>query len=89
MLKTTVKAEVEIDFKEGKKTIEMMLKSASEIDDCEEGKAIILNLRSGEAYTGIFKGMDDEEIMLGSLSEKNTIGLKVSWVRDYYEQSVL
>ena len=82
----TVTAEVEINFAEGKKTIEMLLKSPSEIDDCEEGKAIVLNLRNGETYTGIFKGVDDEEIMLGSLSGKGAIGLKAFWVRDYFEQ---
>jgi hypothetical protein len=68
----TVTAEVEIDFKEGKRTIEMELKEPHEIEDCEEGKAVMLNLRNGETYTGIFKGMDgDEDIMLGSLSGGN------------------
>lgn len=79
-------AEVEIDFAEGKKTIEMLLKSPIEIDDCEVGKIIVLNLRSGETYTGIFKGMDDEYIMLGSLTMQVTIELKALWVRDYFEQ---
>jgi hypothetical protein len=83
----TVTAEVEIDFKEGKRTIEMELKEPHEIEDCEEGKAVMLNSRNGETYTGIFKGMDgDEDIMLGSLSGGNTIGLKVNWVNDYFEQ---
>lgn len=83
----TVTAEVEIDFKEGKRTIEMELKEPHEIEDCEEGKAVMLNLRNGETYTGFFKGMDGgEDIMLGSLSGGITIGLKVNWVNDYFEQ---
>lgn len=87
MSKQTVTAEVEIDFKEGKRTIEMVMKEPCEIEDCEKGKAVMLNLRNGETYTGIFKGMDgDEDIMLGSLSGKNTIGLKVGWLNDYFEQ---
>lgn len=87
MSKQTVTAEVEIDFKEGKRTIAMVMKEPHEIEDCEEGKAVMLNLRNGETYTGIFKGMDgDEDIRLGSLSGKNTIGLKVGWLNDYFEQ---
>ena len=83
----TVTAKVEIDFKEGKRTIEMELKEPYEIENCEEGKAVIINLRNGETYTGIFKGMDgDEDIMIGSLSGKNIIGLKVNWIEDYFEQ---
>ena len=67
-----VKAEVEFDFKDGKRTISMELKEPREIEDCEEGKAVILNLRNGETYTGIFKGMDgDEDIMLRSLNNKS------------------
>jgi hypothetical protein len=90
MSKTTVTAEVEIDFKDGKRTIEMVIKKPYEIEDCEKGKAVMLNLRNGETYTGIFKGMDgDEDIMLGSLSGGKTIGLKVGWLNDYFEQSVL
>lgn len=89
MSKTTVTAEVEIDFKDGKRTIEMELKSPHEIEDCEIGKTVMLNLRNGETYTGIFKGMDgDEDIILGSLDRGNTIGLKVNWVKDYLEQGV-
>lgn len=87
MSKQTVTVEVEIDFKEGKKTIEMIIKDPYEIEDCEEGKVVILNLINGKIYTGIFKGMDgDEDIMLGSLSGKNTIGLKVGWLNEYLEQ---
>lgn len=87
MSKQTVTAEVEINFKEGKRTIEMIMKEPYEIEDCEEGKAVMLNLHNGETYTGIFKGMDGyEDIMLESLSGKSTIGLKLTWVCDYFEQ---
>lgn len=87
MSKQTVTAEVEINFKEGKRTIEMVMKEPYEIEDCEEDKAVMLNLHNGETYTGIFKGMDGhEDIMLESLSGKSTIGLKLAWVCDYFEQ---
>jgi hypothetical protein len=79
-------ATVEIDFKEGRKSIEMELKKGFEIEDCDENKVVVLNLKNGETYTGIFKGMDgDEDLMFGSLSSGSRIGLKVHWVRDYLE----
>ena len=62
MSKQTVTAEVEIDFKDGKRTIEMVMKEQYEIEDCEEGEAVMLNLRNGETYTGVFKGMDGEKL---------------------------
>ena len=41
-------AEVEIDFKDGKITIEMVMKEPYEIEDCEEGKAVMVcNLQDG------------------------------------------
>ena len=40
MSKQTVTAEVEIDFKDGKRTIEMVIKEQYEIEDWEEGKTI-------------------------------------------------
>jgi len=83
----TVVAEVKIDFKEGKKTIEMELKEPCDIENCEEGKVVMLNLRNGETYTGTFKGMDgDDDIMIRSLTSGRTIGLKVKWVSNYLEQ---
>ena len=82
-------ATVEIDLPEGKKEIKMELKKPSELEDCDEGTVVILNLKNGEKYTGIFKGMDgDEDLMLGSLSDKNRIGLKLAWVDDYFEEII-
>ena len=43
MAKQTVTAEVEIDLKDGKRTIEMVMKEPYEIEDCEEGKAALLS----------------------------------------------
>lgn len=82
----TITAEIEVDFKDGRKKIEMQLKETYEIDDCEMEKVIVLNLCNGEMYTGIFKGMDGDDIMIGSISGKNTIGLSVDVINDYFEQ---
>lgn len=79
-------AEVEIDYKDGKVAIEMASKENYELEDCEIGKVIILNLCNGETYTGIFKGMDGDDVMIGSLSGKNIIGLSTSVVESYLEQ---
>lgn len=79
--------EVEVNFPDGQRTITMIEKAPYELDDCEEGKVICLNLRNNETHTGIFKGMDgDEDIMLGSLSGKHTLGYKVNWLVNYLEE---
>lgn len=80
------KIEAEINFKDGMRTIEMELKEDYEIHDCEVEKVVMLNIFNGETYTGIFKGMDGDKIMLGSLSGKNTIGLSIAVVNDYFEE---
>lgn len=82
----TLTAEIEIDYKDGKVAIEMISKEDYEIEDCEIGKVIILNLCNGETYTGIFKGMDGDDVMIGSLSGKHTIGLSTSVIESYLEQ---
>lgn len=79
-------AEVEIDFKEGRRTIEMQRKEDWEIDECEEGKVIMLNLCNGETYTGIFKGIDGQDVMIESLNSQNTICLRASFINDYFEE---
>lgn len=80
-------AKVEIDFNGRKRIIEMELKEPHEIEDCEDGKVVILYLCNGETYTGFFEGMDGNEyIVLGALSGGDTIGLKVNTVNDYFEQ---
>lgn len=81
-----VKVKIELNFKDGKKIIEMELKVPEELEDCKEGKAIILNLLDGQSYTGIFKGIDEEYISLQSLSGKNTLGFELEWVGNYLEQ---
>ena len=78
--------EVEIDFKDGKRTIDMVLKHTSEIVDCEEGKIVCLRIIGGRFNTGIFKGMDGDNIVLSSLSGKSTIGIQQKVVRAYLEQ---
>ena len=47
----------------------------------------------GDLYNNCDRGVnqnfivrDNEDIMLGSLSGKNTIGLKFGWLNDYFEQ---
>lgn len=82
----TITAEVEIDFKDGKRTIEMKLKEDWEIDECEIDKVIMLNLCNGETYTGVFKGIDGQDIMIESLSSQATIGLRASFINDYFEE---
>jgi len=78
---------IEIDFNGVKETYPCVLKQANEIDECEEGKIVVLCLKNGEVYTGVFKGIDDddEDVMLESLNKKHTIGLKTYWIKEFYE----
>lgn len=52
---TTVTFGVEINFPDGKREIEMVQKRGHEIEDCEEGKVVILILTDGQELTGIFR----------------------------------
>lgn len=81
-------ASIEIDFPEGKKEIKMELKDKEEITNCEIDKILVIALINGDQYTGYFKGINDETIMLESLSKKNTIGLEIHWVQGYFEQII-
>ncbi len=83
---TKVTAEVEIDFPTGKKTIEMELKKRYDLDECENDTVIILNLINGEQLTGLFKGVNDEDTMIGSMDGKHTLGYKHHYIRDYFEE---
>jgi small nuclear ribonucleoprotein (snRNP)-like protein len=87
MSKTQVTAEVDIDFAEGKRTIRMVLKQPSDIEDCIEGTVVLITLKNTETYTGIFKRFDDDDcIILDSLSGTRTIGLERHWVDYYFEE---
>ena len=81
-----IKAEFEVDFKEGKKIIKTKLKQPYEIEECEENKYIILNLLNGDNYRGFYKGIDDDTIMIGALNDGQTIGIKIKWLENYFEQ---
>lgn len=83
MKNLAMKLEVEIEGR----TIEIIQKERYEIEDCEEGKTIRLQLFNGDAYTGIFKGMDEmDTILLKSLTSEDIIGLDMQWVSDYFEE---
>mgnify|MGYP001768400344 CR=1 FL=1 len=64
-------------------------KDASELEDCEEGKFVILYFFNGEVYKGIFRGFDDDDIMLKTkyIGDKmRTIGLPYNMLKNYDEQ---
>lgn len=83
---TQVTAEAEIDFLTGKRTIQMLLKGGHSIENCEVGKVVMLRLINDDELTGIFKGMSDEDVMLGTLDGKHTLGYKHRWVAEYFEE---
>ena len=81
----------EINFKEGKKRIDVEIRRPEEIEDCEIDKIVILNLRNGDEYTGFFKGLNedengDQDVYLKALDSDRMIGLKVDWITMYWQQ---
>ena len=84
---TKIIGTVEVNFKDGKREVKMELKNPQELYNCEEGKAVVLILHNEEEYTGIFKGMDEDDVMLGSLSGEYTVGLNVNAIATYFEET--
>jgi len=79
-------ATVEIKFPTGNKEIEMELKKGFQIEDCEKDTVVVVNLIDGQQLTGIYKGMADEDVLLGTLDGKLTLGYKIHWVSNYFEE---
>lgn len=83
----TIEASFEVDFPDGKKTVNATLKHGYEIEDCEVGKAVFLNLRNGETHSGIFRGAEgDESFSIYSFSGEYRLGYKTGWVETYFEE---
>jgi hypothetical protein len=61
-------------------------KEPFEIEECEEGKFVSLHFKNGEEYNGIFRGMDEDDIVLGSVSSCQRIGLPLHLLETYYEE---
>ncbi|MFA5433162.1 MAG: hypothetical protein WC319_09925 [Candidatus Paceibacterota bacterium] len=68
------------------KTKQAYLRDAKEIENLEEGKEVVLLFANGEEYTGIFKGLDDEEIILKALESESMIGLPLNMLNGYLER---
>jgi sRNA-binding regulator protein Hfq len=68
------------------KTKQAYLRDAKEIGNLEEGKEVVLLFVNGEQYTGIFKGLDDEDILLKALNSDDMIGLPLNMLKGYMER---
>lgn len=77
-------AEVEIDFPDGKRTIMMVHDDEVDFEDIAPDQVALLILRNQKQYTGIFKGMDEETILLQPLGGGRSIGLDSSWVMFFF-----
>jgi len=69
------------------KNYEVIQKDAYDIENCEEGKFVSLILKNGEEYNGVFRGMDNEDIMLRSVCLQHTIGFSLRFLKYYFEQT--
>ena len=68
------------------KTKQAYLRDAKEIENLEEGKEVVLLFANGEEHTGVFKGLDDEEIILKALESESMIGLPLNMLNGYLER---
>ena len=68
------------------KTKQAYLRDAEEIENLEEGKEVVLIFGNGGEYTGIFKGLDDEQIILKALDSERMIGLPLNMLKGYLER---
>lgn len=62
------------------------IRDSTEIENLEEGKEVVLFFSNGEEYTGIFKGIDDDLIMLKSLDSEMMIGLPLNGLKCFLER---
>lgn len=60
-------------------------KKRLELEGTPEDTHVVLVFTNGEKYEGKFKAMDDDSIMLESLSGKNMIGLPMKHLSHYFE----
>ena len=67
------------------KTKEAFVRNAEDLENCEIGKEVIL-LFGNEDYTGLFQGIEDEEIILQSTSSEDRIGLPFNRLTGYLER---
>lgn len=86
-MSSTAIATVTLDLEEGKKDVKMVFKPGYDIEECQEGKAVILHVGNGhEEYSGYYKGMDGDTVMLASFQSGKRIGLELDWISNYWEE---
>lgn len=60
-------------------------KQRFELEEAPEGIHVVLTFVNSDQYEGIYKGMDDDNIILESLSGDNRIGLPFNRLFHYHE----
>ena len=82
-----VRAEVGIKINGVEKDYEMVIRETYEIEDCEDGKIVLLLGHDGSQWTGRFRGTYDEDIILESLDNPTSrIALNSDGVGMYFEE---
>lgn len=67
---------LEVDFKETSKNLEMMMRYHHQLNECEVGRLVVLFLLNGKTYVGIFNGINDGSVILKSTKANVTIGFQ-------------
>ena len=62
------------------------MKNINDLNDCEKDKIIILIGYDESHFTGVFKEIDEDNIIIKSTSSKKCIGLEIKHFNNYFEE---
>jgi len=68
------------------KTKQGLLKEPKDLQDCPIGNEVNLFFNNGDEYCGLYKGMDDNEIMIQSTTSTSQIGLPFNRLTGYLQR---
>lgn len=86
LVNNKVTATVSVELPSGTKEITARMKAPEDIENCKKGNILVILLTNGEQYSGYFEGYDDDELHLKSFSNNNLCGLKIEWIRYFFEE---
>lgn len=82
-----IRAEIEIRTKEGIKTYLTVAKSSDELDECENGKIVILIAHDQNQWCGLFEEVTEEDVIISDLDDRSKrIAFPLYGVAFYFEE---
>ena len=81
---------IKINFSEGKKEVDMIVKHSFQLQNCDSNKLISLQMTNGTVTNGYFKSMntDSGNMIIEVLPEKKETEIDNYYVKKLYFESV-